>query len=62
MRGHGMHMWMCGAMVLGALVVVLITGSAYYLLPVVGCVLMMGAMMWMMAGMGGHGGRGGDGR
>ena len=59
MRGHGMHMWMCGAMVLGALVVVLITGSAYYLLPVVGCVLMMGVMMWMMAGMGGHGGRGG---
>ena len=57
MRGHGMHMWMCGAMVLVALVFVLATGSAYFLLPVIACVLMMGAMMFMMMG-----GRGGDGR
>jgi hypothetical protein len=47
MRGHGMHMWMCGAMVLVALVVVLATGSSFVLLPVIGCVL-MGAMMFMM--------------
>ncbi len=58
MRGHGIHMWMCGAMVLMALVVVLATGSAYFLLPVAGCVLMMGAMMFMMRGMGGRGGGG----
>jgi hypothetical protein len=48
-------MWMCGAMVLGALVVVLITGNAFVLLPVVGCVLMMVVMMHMMGGMGGRG-------
>jgi hypothetical protein len=30
MRGHGMHvMWMCGAVVLVALVVVLATGSVF---------------------------------
>ncbi len=56
MRGHAKHMWMCGAMVLVALVFVLVTGSAAYLLPVVGCLLMMGAMMYMMGGMGGHSG------
>ena len=49
-------MWMCAAMAVGALVVVLATGSALYILPAVGCMLMMGAMMWMM--MGGMGGRG----
>jgi hypothetical protein len=59
MRGHGMHTWMCGLMVLVALVFVLATGSAYFLLPVIGCVLMMGVMMFMMGGMGG---RGRDGR
>lgn len=48
---------MCAAMVVVALVVVLATGSALYILPAVGCLLMMGAMMWMMmAGMGRHGG------
>jgi hypothetical protein len=51
-------MWMCGAMVLGALVVVLATGSAFFLLPVIGCVVMIGAMMYMMGGMGGRGGEG----
>jgi hypothetical protein len=62
MRGHGMHMWMCGAMVLVALVVVLATGTAYFLLPVIGCVVMMGAMMLMMGGIGGRGGHGDEGR
>ena len=46
-------MWMCGAMVLGALIVVLATGSAFAVLPVIGCVLMMVVMMQMMGGMGG---------
>lgn len=49
-------MWMCGAMVVAALVVVPATGNAFAFLPVIGCVLMMGVMMWMMGGMGGHGG------
>ena len=57
MRGHGAHMWMCAAMVVVALVVVAATGNAVFILPAVGCMLMMGAMMWMMmGGMGGHGG------
>lgn len=57
MRGHRTHIWMCAAVVAIGLVLVLATGSgAWFLLPL-GCVLMMGAMMWMM--MGGMGGRGG---
>ena len=61
MRGHGFHMWMCGAMVVVALVAVLVSGSAFLILPALGCVLMMGGMMWlMMAGMPGQ--RGGSDR
>ena len=56
MRGHGTLMWICGAAVLVALVVVVVTGSAIAFLPVIGCVLMMGAMMYMMGGMGRRGG------
>jgi hypothetical protein len=48
-------MWICGAMIVGALVVVLVTGSTAAFLPVIGCVLMMVAMMAMMGGMAGHG-------
>ena len=55
MRGHATHMWMCGAMVVGALAVVLFTCNALAFLPVVGCVLMMVVMMQMMGGMGGRG-------
>jgi len=51
-----MHMWMCGAMVVVAVILVVATGSAYWLLPVIGCVLMMGAMMYMMAAIGSRGG------
>ena len=54
MRGHGVHMWMCGAMVVGALIIVLATGNALAFLPVIGCVLMMVVMMRMMAGMARH--------
>ena len=58
MRGHGAHMWMCVGMAAVALVVVLATGSAFFIVPALGCMLMMGAMMWMMMAMGGH--RGSD--
>lgn len=55
MRGHGAHMWMCGAMLAAALVVVAVTGNAFVLLPAIGCVAMMAMMMWMMMGaMGGN--------
>jgi hypothetical protein len=50
MRGHGAHMWMCGAMVVGALLIVLFTGNAIAFMPVIGCVLMMVVMMQMMRG------------
>jgi hypothetical protein len=49
-------MWMCGAVVTVALVVVLATGSTFPFLPIIGCVLMMGAMLLMMGGMGRRGG------
>ena len=52
MRGHGAHMWMCAAVVVGAVVLLLVTGSTVYLLPAIGCVLMMAVMMWLMMGIG----------
>jgi hypothetical protein len=55
MRGHAAHMWMCGAMIVGGLGIVLFTGNALAFLPVIGCVVMMGGMMWMMGGVTGHG-------
>ena len=60
MRGHGVHMWMCGAMIVGAVVLGLVTGSAFAFLPVLGCILMMVVMMSMMGRMGGHGDHRGD--
>jgi hypothetical protein len=53
MRRHGSHMWMCGAMIALALVLLVVSGNPAALLPAIGCVLMMAAMMSMM---GGHGG------
>jgi hypothetical protein len=49
-------MWMCGAMIVGAVVIVLATGNSLAFLPVVGCILMMVVMMQMMGAMGRHGG------
>jgi hypothetical protein len=46
---------MCGAMIVGGLGIVLFTGNALAFLPVIGCVVMMGGMMWMMGGVTGHG-------
>jgi hypothetical protein len=48
-------MWGCAAVVLVALVLAFAT-NAFFLLFVIPCMLMMGAMMWMM--MGGMGDKG----
>ena len=60
MRGHGAHIWMCGAMITVALVIVATTGNAFVLLPALGCLAMMAMMMWMMGGMMGGRARGGS--
>ena len=54
MQGHKVHLWMCGALVVGALITVLVTANALAFIPVIGCALMMGVMMLMMGGMGGR--------
>ena len=57
--GHSMKMmWGCGALVLLAVIVALAT-NAYVLLFLIPCMLMMGAMVWMMMGGMGGGKRGG---
>jgi len=56
MRGHAAHMWMCGAMVVAGVAVVLVTGNPLAFVPVIGCVLMMVVMMQLMGDMGGRGG------
>lgn len=48
----GWHMLLClGLVAVG--VVLALTGSAYFLVPAIGCALMMGGMMWMMRSSGG---------
>lgn len=57
---HSMKMkWVCAALVLLAVVVAFAT-NAYVLLFVIPCMLMMGAMVWMMMGGMGGGTRGGE--
>ena len=57
---HSMKMmWGCTAIVLVALVLAFTT-HAFFLLFVIPCMLMMGAMMWMMMGGMGGGTRGGE--
>ena len=46
------HMYICGALLIVALVLVAL-GSAWALLAPLGCVAMMAGMMWMMM-RGGH--------
>lgn len=50
------HLWICAAVAALAVGVAVVSGSGGYLLFVIPCMLMMGAMMWMMMG----GSRGGD--
>ena len=62
MKGHLKHLAMCSPMlVIGVILIIGGAGALGVILPVLGCVLMMGMMMWMMVGMARHGGRDGDG-
>lgn len=54
MHGHRAHVWMCGAMIVAALAVLLLTADGLAFAPILGCILMMVVMMWMMGGMGNH--------
>ena len=57
-HGHWWHMALCGVLI-AAGVVVAIGGIGGAWLPaflIVGCVAMMGAMMWLMMGAGRSGG------
>ena len=53
----GTAMWICVALI-GAVVATIAVGlgGSWVILPLVGCVAMMGMMMWMMMGGKGHGG------
>ena len=52
LRQHAFHVAMCAPMLIVA-IVLLVSGSAVgVLVPVVGCVLMMGLMMKAMSGSG----------
>ena len=46
------HMWLCGAFIAVAIVVVAVGGSALILIPALACMGMMGAMMRMGSGSG----------
>ena len=64
MTHHLKHHWMhigCAAMVVVA-IALLIGGAGVFaaVFPAIGCLLMMGLMMWMMSGAM-HGGRGASG-
>lgn len=61
MSQSGKVMWGCVAVVAVAVVLAVALATPYYLLFVVPCALMLGAMLWMMRGGmgGGPGGRGG---
>ena len=47
------HMALCGLLIVAAVVLAVVGAEAVALLPAAGCMLMMGAMMWMMR-PGGH--------
>jgi hypothetical protein len=53
MNYSGKLMWACVAVVALALVLAVAFTTPYSLLFVVPCIIMLGAMVWMMGGMGG---------
>ena len=48
MRRHGVYMWLCATIVVGAVVLAVITESPLAVLPAIGCVVMIVAMIFMM--------------
>jgi hypothetical protein len=60
MRGHLMHVLMCAPMIVVAAVLLFGGAGVASLVPLVGCMLMMAAMMSLMGG--GHGDGRGEGR
>ena len=50
MNHSGRLMWACVAVVALALVLAFAFTTPYYLLFVVPCIIMLGAMVWMMGG------------
>ena len=56
MRNMSTHMAICIALVgVGAALLLAGVTGGWVVLPLVGCMLMMGVMMWMMMGGMGHG-------
>ena len=56
MKNMSGHMAMCfGLIGVGAVLLLAGVTGAWLLLPLVGCMVMMGMMMWMMMGGMGHG-------
>ena len=50
------HMMLCAVFVVVGIVLVTAGAGAFAFLPALGCMLMMGMMIWMMVRPGGHGG------
>ena len=51
------HMYICGAIMVVALLLVALGSGAWALLAPLGCVVMMAGMVWMMMRAGHHRGR-----
>jgi hypothetical protein len=52
---HWHHMAICAGLVAVAVVLVTAGAGAFAFVPALGCMLMMGMMVWMMVRPGGHG-------
>ena len=50
------HMAICAGLVAVGIVLVAAGAEAFAFVPALGCMLMMGLMIWMMVRPGGHGG------
>ena len=50
------HMLVCALLVAATVALVAFGAEVLAFVPALGCVLMMGMMIWMMVRMGGHGG------
>lgn len=55
---HRNHMLICAGLAAVVIVLVAAGAGAFAFIPVLGCALMMGMMVWMIVRPGGHGGGG----